>query len=429
MSLQPLRVSSEKAVERALVCGATPLAPFPGTQRKWHLRLACGHENWVRLSSLEAIYRESRTGCPVCGQKEREKKHTLSLDVLRPFLLTQGAELLEDEWRGMDKSYLIRHSCGWEGRRFLYDVLRHNGTCPGCANYGYKEDVDGFLYLIHHPLGAWKIGITNDPSNRLKTHFQRGYDPGGTGVWGPVDAKVAKQIEDRVLASWRQEGWAEALPANIEGFKETIADSFSRREIVSQIQALLPVVFSLDDLQVMPVTRKEAAVFVGLWHYTRSLPVGVRCVGLRKPTGELCGVAAFGRPNYKETGKAIFGDIPFTELRRFALEGGLPSNTGSWFLSRAIKLLDPGIKAVLAFSDPGAGHDGTLYKACNFREAGLSSAVSGYHYINQEGVFIHKRVVWDQAKANHLKESEYAQNTGLLRVEDGSKRRFVFYRS
>ncbi len=61
------------------------------------------------------------------------------------------------------------------------------------------------------------------------------------------------------------------------------------------------------------------------------------------------------------------------ELRRFCLIDETPRNTESWFLSRTLKHIRktmPEVKNIITYADPNWGHDGTIYKATNFKFEG-----------------------------------------------------------
>ncbi len=83
-------------------------------------------------------------------------------------------------------------------------------------------------------------------------------------------------------------------------------------------------------------------------------------------------------------GCAVFGDIcsakgevlygaDTIELRRFVLVNEAPRNSESFFLSRCIKLLKKSGKyqRILTYADPNKGHEGTIYKATNFKYIGV----------------------------------------------------------
>jgi hypothetical protein len=56
-------------------------------------------------------------------------------------------------------------------------------------------------------------------------------------------------------------------------------------------------------------------------------------------------------------------------------------NITSWFVSRSIKQFrkDTKVKAIISYADSDF-HDGTIYRACNFRYCGLTDAKKDFYY-------------------------------------------------
>ena len=71
------------------------------------------------------------------------------------------------------------------------------------------------------------------------------------------------------------------------------------------------------------------------------------------------------------------------ELTRFYTFDGLPQNTGTWFLARAIDMLPPEFEMIVAFSDPYTDHrhHGGLYQAASWLYLGRTKP-GGYHYMD-----------------------------------------------
>lgn len=419
-------VTVEQVISRAAACNAQPTAPIAGSCVAQDFLLGCGHVQHMQLVQLEAAFRHGYLTCPHGPEGKANARRRRSLVTSLEILKAHHWELLVpvEEWRGSKHPHLMRHICGHEGFHFVHDIQRGPlDGCPQCSPTGYQLTKDGFLYLAHHEDGYWKVGISNNPKHRLTVHLYRnGYEQEGLGIWGPMDAERAVAIEQAIIDWWRSQRW----PCQDvgDGHTETVVDRcVKRREIVAFIQRHLAD--RTDDFQVIPVPRIEAVQFIDRWHYSGSTPVGQFFLGLRSITGELLGVAAFGRPSYPGAGRAIVGEGDFLELRRFVLVDGLPANTASWFLGKTMKMLPEKVVAVVAYSDPAFGHDGTLYKAANFEPAGFTSSRSAYHYL-RDGVYVHKRNVWDEAKAAGMKESEYVKLHGLQKVEDPPKPRFVY---
>lgn len=132
--------------------------------------------------------------------------------------------------------------------------------------------------------------------------------------------------------------------------------------------------------------------FVQAHHYSGSYPAALERVGLYRAGlaggPELVGVAVFSWPVQAATIPAWLGEAPDAgaELGRFVLLDDVPANGETWFLARALRLVQaarPAWRAILSYSDPlprvGAdgqvltpGHIGTIYQAHNARYMGRS---------------------------------------------------------
>jgi len=99
------------------------------------------------------------------------------------------------------------------------------------------------------------------------------------------------------------------------------------------------------------------------------------CVFTGLPVPEIA-VGAFGLNRDEQQG--IF------ELSRLCVEPVTQSqeyNITSWFVSRAIRQLrkDTEVKAIISYADSNH-HTGIIYRACNFKYAGLSDAKKDFYY-------------------------------------------------
>ena len=70
--------------------------------------------------------------------------------------------------------------------------------CPICADYGYKRDENGYLYLMER-VGEQQIGITNEPEIRIKTHERDGWEL--IELAGPFSGELALSREGE-LKEW-----------------------------------------------------------------------------------------------------------------------------------------------------------------------------------------------------------------------------------
>jgi hypothetical protein len=95
-------------------------------------------------------------------------------------------------------------------------------------------------------------------------------------------------------------------------------------------------------------------------------------------------------------------------LTRLWLSDQLPRNSESRVLGIVLRALrrDTQLKFVVAYSDPAAGHQGTIYQATNWIYTGLSTAVASYDL--GDGVPRHSRTVgqvFGSHSVKHLKAS------------------------
>ena len=87
---------------------------------------------------------------------------------------------------------------------------------------------------------------------------------------------------------------------------------------------------------------------------------------------QLIGVACYGDPVGRHSGASICETLDRTEvleLTRLFVFDGYGSNIESWFVGKTFQWLRknaPHIKALVSYSDPKAGHLGTVYQATNW---------------------------------------------------------------
>jgi len=87
---------------------------------------------------------------------------------------------------------------------------------------------------------------------------------------------------------------------------------------------------------------------------------------------KLIGVACYGDPVGRHSGVSICETLDRTEvleLTRLFVFDGYGSNIESWFVGKTFQWLRenaPHIKALVSYSDPKAGHLGTVYQATNW---------------------------------------------------------------
>lgn len=110
------------------------------------------------------------------------------------------------------------------------------------------------------------------------------------------------------------------------------------------------------------------------------------------------------------------------ELSRFVIHPRYhKKNFASWFISRCVKRLC-GIKMIVAFADSTYNHDGTIYRALNWKLDG--TVPSDYWYVDGRNI-IHKKTVWNAAKRLEMKEPEYVSNRKMKKVYGMPKNRYI----
>lgn len=105
-------------------------------------------------------------------------------------------------------------------------------------------------------------------------------------------------------------------------------------------------------------------------HYLHRRPPISFAYSLTDVREVVVGVVSFGIPASRHM---LIGACPTSpesvvELNRLWVSDEMATNTESWFVSRALKLLPPRI--VLSYADTTRGHYGTVYRALNFHYAG-----------------------------------------------------------
>jgi hypothetical protein len=79
---------------------------------------------------------------------------------------------------------------------------------------------------------------------------------------------------------------------------------------------------------------------------------------------------------------------------------------------------------MIAFSDIGQGHEGTIYKATNWKLDG--SIPPDYWYFDEKGLKYHKKSVWNRAKKEGVTEKEYVKNNNLSKIYYPGKIRYLY---
>lgn len=120
---------------------------------------------------------------------------------------------------------------------------------------------------------------------------------------------------------------------------------------------------------VRPLASRMAAAMMIEHHYLHRRPSISLAYGLYRDD-DLVGAVTFGTPASRHLQiSACPSDPSLTiELNRLWVHDDMPTNSESWFVSRALHLMPPRI--VVSYADPVHGHAGYVYRALNFHYAG-----------------------------------------------------------
>jgi hypothetical protein len=128
------------------------------------------------------------------------------------------------------------------------------------------------------------------------------------------------------------------------------------------------------------------------WHYSRSMPSGRIIKFGIKENGKFIGTILYSKGANKNIHKPY--NLPegsVCELTRIAFI--THKNPLSFYVSKTLSMLkniDRGLYLVVSYSDRNQGHEGTIYKACNFIYEGEFANEIG---ILINGKLIHRRTV------------------------------------
>ena len=199
------------------------------------------------------------------------------------------------------------------------------------------------------------------------------------------------------------------------------------KEVLDRITLLMsPVDFSFNDLEIKEVISQDYSRFYGLFHYMGKTGRQGFTLGAFL-SGKLIAVSTISSITRNEIAERI-GKNPseVRELVRFCIHPDFhKKNFGSWFLSRVSSEYtskNPAISTLISFADTTQGHTGSIYKAAGWLEDGVTGC--SYHYVDRQGNIIHKKTIYDRAKAEGTSESVFAIRCSLQKILELPKIRF-----
>lgn len=129
---------------------------------------------------------------------------------------------------------------------------------------------------------------------------------------------------------------------------------------------------------------------------------------------KLAGGSVLGKPRHESKYKNC------VDVRRMACTDEAPSNSESWFLGQIINWVtrNTAYNFVLSYSDKSVGHNGTIYKASNFKQIGETSPTQ---FVRYNGKTYHPRSLSIERPYSYelreaVKKGEAIIETGLPKI-------------
>lgn len=169
---------------------------------------------------------------------------------------------------------------------------------------------------------------------------------------------------------------------------------------------------ALEGYYVKQVTRKDVKDFIEEYHYSGNINgcIADYCFALYSPDNEMVGAMFYGRMAMANQWKR-FSDKPdnVIELRRLCCKDDTPKNTESFFIGKTLRMLRKlwGKGVVVSYADKEYGHEGTIYKASNFKMIG---EIKGARVIIYNGKRYHDKTIRTKYKGKLKPFAEKIKN-------------------
>jgi len=157
-------------------------------------------------------------------------------------------------------------------------------------------------------------------------------------------------------------------------------------------------------LIVEPCYVDAVAAFIEIHHYSGSID-GVKVSQCFRVShkGETVGAVLFGQLSTTAWKKFADTELAVLELRRLVLLDRAGKNSESFVIGsclRWIKKYLSHVKVIVSYADPEHGHDGTIYKASNFKLVGVTPKDKGF-FDPESGKTYHSRALRTKYKGEY----------------------------
>lgn len=174
-----------------------------------------------------------------------------------------------------------------------------------------------------------------------------------------------------------------------------------------------------NECKIMTCDFNDISNIFKTYHYKKdSMGGGISVCFAMFLNGELVGGSVLGKPRHEKKYKNCI------DIRRMALLDKAPCNSESWFLSQIIKYVasNTNYDYVLSYSDMTVGHQGTIYKAANFKNIGLTTPTK---YVVWNGKTYHPRSL--RVDRPYSYELRLAVENGLAEIKTGLSKTIWIY--
>lgn len=134
--------------------------------------------------------------------------------------------------------------------------------------------------------------------------------------------------------------------------------------------------------QAQPSEGRALQAWIGERHYTGCTPPGYGLALEFVAEGERVGGMLLGRPTSRELDPDVW-----LELTRMFFVDAMPLNTesrGLALMRRHVRVWLPRVRALIAYADPGQGHEGKVYEADGWAAFGRTQG-GGAGFTNRPG--------------------------------------------
>jgi very-short-patch-repair endonuclease len=186
--------------------------------------------------------------------------------------------------------------------------------------------------------------------------------------------------------------------------------------------------FDFKNVKIEESTNDEYKLFLSKYHYLGTAGNNLIRI-IARFDNKIVGVCIFGQISRKESADRL-GLKPkeLLELTRFCIHPQYQKkNFASWFIGKSIKYVKDlnKYKCLISFADETHNHSGVIYKASNWILDGKTNP--DYWYQDGDGYVMHKKTLYNHAISIKMKESEFAEKYGYIKIWGKEKYRYLYW--